>query len=105
MDEGQVRIVMENLIRNAYEAMPDGGRLTITAAVPHPLSASPVDSRHGIDQDKLQRVREPFYSTKSRGGLGLARAEALIDKIKWRHRVEREPGTECAFTIRLNDAS
>jgi two-component system, NtrC family, sensor kinase len=107
MDEGQIRIVLENLIRNACEAMPEGGRLTISAAVHHPYVDIHVkDSGHGIEREKLQRVMEPFYSTKSRGvGLGLAMAKALVEKNKGQLRVESEPGKGSTFTVRLTAAS
>jgi signal transduction histidine kinase len=106
MDEGQIRIVLENLIRNACEAMPDGGRLTLSATVRHPyVDIHVADSGHGIERDKLQRVMEPFYSTKSRGvGLGLAMAKALVEKNKGQLRVESEPGKGSTFTVRLTAA-
>jgi len=103
MDEGQIRIVLENLIRNAYDAMPEGGRLNITARRQGQLvDIAIADTGHGIPSDMLQRVMEPFYSTKARGvGLGLAMAKALVEKNNGRIWATSEPGKGATFTIRL----
>ncbi len=107
MDEGQIRIVLENLIRNACDAMPNGGRLTVSATVKHPyVDIQVADTGHGIEPDKLQRVMEPFYSTKSRGvGLGLAMAKALVEKNNGRLVAASEAGKGSTFTVRLSAAT
>jgi signal transduction histidine kinase len=102
-DVNQIRIVLDNLIRNAYEAMPDGGSLRIDAVSrpPH-LDIVVTDTGHGIEPDKLKRVMEPFYSTKARGiGLGLAMAKAIVEKNNGRITADSEPGKGATFTIRL----
>ena len=73
-DIDQVRIVFANLIRNAREAMPQGGRLSVTVrAVDGGIEASVADTGMGIPPEQLSRVMEPLYSTKARGlGLGLS---------------------------------
>jgi signal transduction histidine kinase len=103
MDEGQIRIVLENLIRNAYDAMPNGGQLKVVARQQGPyVDISVTDTGHGIHPDKLQRVMEPFYSTKARGvGLGLAMAKALVEKNNGSIGAVSEPGKGATFTIRL----
>src|SRR5262249_1658814 len=73
-DADQIRIVLGNLIRNAREAMPQGGGLTI-AARPDGASVEIAvkDTGVGIPKDNLLRIMEPLCSTKARGlGLGLA---------------------------------
>jgi signal transduction histidine kinase len=114
-DPDQVRIVLGNLIRNAREAMPEGGRLTITARLSAAESDGPAcrpsdawidvevtDTGVGIPADRLSRITEPLYSTKAKGlGLGLAIARALIEKNRGRLGVASEPGRGSTFTVRL----
>jgi signal transduction histidine kinase len=102
-DAGQVRIVLENLVRNAFDAMPNGGQLIIRAVPAGPyLDILVSDTGHGIEPERLKRVMEPFYSTKARGvGLGLAMAKALIEKNNGRITATSEPGRGSTFTVRL----
>src|SRR5439155_515827 len=78
----QVRIVFANLVRNAREAMPKGGSLTITGRqVSDGVEVAVADTGVGIPPELLSRIMEPLYSTKARGlGLGLAIARAILDK-------------------------
>ena len=102
-DGDQLRIVLDNLVRNAYEAMPHGGSLSVTAEHRPPyVNIAVADTGVGIEPDKLQRVMEPFYSTKARGiGLGLAMAKALVEKCGGRLTAISEPGQGTTFTIGL----
>ncbi|HYV37094.1 MAG TPA: protoglobin domain-containing protein [Gemmataceae bacterium] len=102
-DLDQVRIVFGNLMRNAREAMPKGGSLTITAqAVGDAVEVSVTDTGSGIPPEHLSRIMEPLYSTKARGmGLGLAIARAILDKNKGSLRVASQPGQGSTFTVRL----
>jgi len=102
-DNDQVRIVFANLIRNAREAMPQGGRLTVTAqAVDGGLSTTVADTGIGISTEQLSRVMEPLYSTKARGlGLGLSIARAILEKNGGSLRVASEPGKGSIFTVFL----
>jgi signal transduction histidine kinase len=110
-DVDQVRIVFANLIRNASEAMPQGGRLSITGttfSAAHDGVASPgvevavTDTGVGIAPELLARVMEPLYSTKARGlGLGLALARAILEKNQGTLRVASQPGQGSTFTVLL----
>ena len=82
VDEKQMTIVFGNLIRNACDAMPDGGRLTLSARhVQHQVEVAVTDTGCGIKAEDLPRIREPFRSTKARGiGLGLALSHAILEK-------------------------
>ena len=105
-DPDQVRIVLGNLIRNAREAMPDGGPITVTArqAAPH-LEVTVTDTGVGIEPERLSRIMEPLYSTKARGlGLGLAIARSILEKNQGSLRVTSELGRGSAFTVTLRAA-
>jgi signal transduction histidine kinase len=103
-DVDQVRIVFANLIRNAREAMPNGGALTITGRPDGDCVAVDVaDTGVGIAPENIVRVTEPLYSTKARGlGLGLAIARAVLEKNKGTLRVASEPGRGTTFTVTLS---
>jgi signal transduction histidine kinase len=102
-DREQLRIILGNLIRNAGEAMPEGGQLTLAArpAGDH-VELSVVDTGTGIPAEDLHRIMEPLYSTKTRGlGLGLAIARALLEKNGGSLRVSSEPGKGSTFSLLL----
>ncbi len=102
-DRSQLQIVFSNLIRNASDAMPEGGRLTITGrAVGGTLEVAFVDDGPGIPASEITRILDPFYSTKSRGlGLGLALVRVILDKCGGQLKVESEPGRGSTFTVTL----
>jgi signal transduction histidine kinase len=102
-DADQVRIVFANLIRNAREAMPQGGRLTITGRPQGDgVEVAVTDTGVGIPREQLGRIMEPLYSTKARGlGLGLALARAILEKNGGHLRVVSEPGRGSTFTVFL----
>jgi signal transduction histidine kinase len=102
-DPDQLRIVFANLVRNAREAMPGGGRLTVTArAAGDGVEVDVADTGVGIAPDHLARVTEPLYSTKARGlGLGLAIARSILEKNGGSLRVASTPGQGTTFTVRL----
>jgi len=106
-DPAHIRIVVANLIRNARDAMPQGGTLTIRAAADEAgLAVDVVDTGIGIPADLLSRVMEPLYSTKARGlGLGLAMAKAIVEKHRGSLQVTSVPGAGSTFTIRLTTPS
>lgn len=107
-DRGQLCIVFGNLIRNAREAMPEGGRLTITGQVASSTPGSPVevtvaDTGVGISAENLGMIMEPLFSTKARGlGLGLAMARAILDKNQGTLTVASVPGSGSTFTVSLS---
>jgi signal transduction histidine kinase len=105
-DPDQVRIVFANLIRNAREAMPGGGTLTLRArAAGNMVEVEIGDTGVGIAPDVLPRIMEPLYSTKARGlGLGLAIARSILEKNQGTLRVVSTPGKGTTFTIALEAA-
>ena len=102
-DDKQLSIVFDNLIRNACEAMPTGGRLTLSAQlVQHRVEVSVNDTGCGIAPENLPHIREPFRSTKPRGiGLGLALSQAILEKNRSTLNVTSELGRGSTFTVVL----
>lgn len=111
----QIQRVLINLLINARQAMPDGGTVTVALA-PDPQSGEVVltvrDTGSGIPRDRLPRIFEPFFSTKTgpdesgKGGtgLGLSACKEIIDAHQGRIRVESTVGRGTAFLIRLRAA-
>jgi signal transduction histidine kinase len=102
-DIDQLRIVFANLIRNAREAMPKGGSLSIKGtAFEGGVQVAVTDTGAGISPEDIHRILEPLYSTKARGlGLGLAIARAILDKNKASMRLSSEIGRGSSFTVQL----
>jgi signal transduction histidine kinase len=102
-DPGQIRIALGNLVRNACEAMPSGGRLTLRArGEGGAVEVAVIDTGAGIAPGDLGRIMEPLFSTKARGlGLGLALVRMIVEKHGGGFHVVSEPGQGSTFTIRL----
>ena len=108
----QIQQVLINLLINARQAMPSGGRVLIKLeqdAASGFVELTVRDTGSGISQDKLPRIFDAFYTTKSgpddsgRGGtgLGLSACKQIIDSHHGRIRVESTVGKGTAFTIKL----
>jgi signal transduction histidine kinase len=102
-DVDQLRIALGNLVRNARDAMPEGGRLSVSArAEDGRLEISVTDTGTGIAKADMTRIMEPLYSTKARGlGLGLAIARSIIERNQGIIQVASEPGRGSMFTVLL----
>jgi signal transduction histidine kinase len=102
-DPSQIRIVLGNLIRNAADAMPQGGLLRLQARLGEGVVEINVcDSGCGIPAEDLARIMEPLYSTKAKGlGLGLAMAHALVEKNRGNLSVAHTSKLGTTFTVRL----
>jgi signal transduction histidine kinase len=102
-DVQQIRIVLGNLIRNAREAMPEGGELRISGRlVGDRIEVAVSDTGVGIPPEQLARILEPLYSTKARGlGLGLSIARAILEKNQGELRVQSIQGRGSTFTVVL----
>jgi len=118
VDGRQIGQVLGNLLTNAYQAMPEGGRLTISAEVSgdqspisnlqsldrdrSPISIFVTDTGAGIPPEDLDKVFEPLFTTKARGiGLGLAISRNLVEANGGAIGVESEVGQGSTFTVRL----
>ena len=102
-DKTQLQIVFGNLIRNARDAMPNGGILRLIARDgADTVEISVQDSGVGIPPDNLSRIMEPLYSTKAKGiGLGLSIAHEILGRHKGTLHVKSEVGIGSSFTVRL----
>jgi PAS domain S-box-containing protein len=118
IDPGQLEQVLVNLAVNARDAMPEGGRLTLTAqneSLPATeawsrgltpgdyVHLAVTDTGHGMDESTRVRVFEPFFTTKGdRGtGLGLATCLGILQQAGGAIWVESEPGRGAAFHVLL----
>jgi signal transduction histidine kinase len=102
-DEGQLRAVFLNLLRNSREAMPGGGTVRVRTSWAEGAAVAEVsDTGGGIPPDDLTRIFEPFYSTKQRGtGLGLAFTQQVVKEHGGAIRCESEVGRGTTFTVVL----
>jgi len=107
MDPSQIQQVFMNMIINAAEAMNGAGQLTLrTRHVPaeSAVEVQFTDSGHGIKEEDLDRIFNPFFTTKEVGhgtGLGLAISYGIVKEHKGTITVESEEGQGATFTIRL----
>jgi len=103
-DRQQIRQVLINLFKNALEAMPRGGTITVTTRVQEGnLEIGVTDTGEGMTPEVAGHIFQPYYSTKETGtGLGLAICQFIV---KEQHggciNVESAPGQGSTFTIQL----
>ncbi len=114
-DQNQIGQVIDNLVINAIQAMPDGGTINISARntthkksklTKHKLSdmikISVQDSGVGIPKEMLSNIFDPFFTTKSKGhGLGLTTCYSIINRHDGFIEVESIPGKGTTFHIYL----
>ena len=103
---GQMHQVLWNLLRNAVEAMPQGGTIHLAAARKNAVPAEAIlmvrDTGVGIAKEDVDHIFEPFFSRKSSGtGLGLATTARIVEDHKGTIEVLSERGKGTTFTIRL----
>ncbi|MCR4338556.1 MAG: ATP-binding protein, partial [Gemmatimonadaceae bacterium] len=99
---------VENLCRNAADAMPDGGMLTIAGSLadgpPARVRLDIADTGTGIDNETLSRIFDPFFTTKEVGkgtGLGLSIVHGIVNEHHGTIAAESRPGAGTRFTIVL----
>jgi len=113
IDPGQLEQVMMNLLINARDAMPEGGRVALTVSLvdsgpgpdrlgrPH-VVFEVADTGAGIPGDVLPRVFEPYFTTKEHGkgtGLGLAMVHGIVQQAGGEVTVESPPGRGAIFRV------
>jgi two-component system, sporulation sensor kinase E len=102
-DATQIQQVLVNLIRNAMQAMTRGGEIRIeTGAASEAVWVSISDTGSGIPEEKLNRIFQPFFTTKKKGsGLGLMIVQRIIRDHAGRIDVESKPGKGTTFRVWL----
>ncbi len=118
IDEGQIRQVIHNLVMNARESMPDGGTIRIAAEnvdLVHPegplapgryIHLTIEDSGCGISPEDLERVFDPYFTTKEMGsekgmGLGLAICYSIVKNHNGYISISSEPGAGTTVSVYL----
>jgi signal transduction histidine kinase len=104
LDEAQIRQVLLNLIRNARDAMSDGGELIVglRAISTEWLEISVADSGSGIDEESREHLFEPFFTTKGNGtGLGLAITQEIVEAHGGTIRCQRRAPRGTRFIVEL----
>jgi signal transduction histidine kinase len=104
-DFDQLQQVCTNLILNAVQAMPKGGRLALrTSAEDSQLKIEVQDTGCGISSENMRKLFTPFFTTKGKGkgvGLGLAVAYGIVQRHQGRIEVQSKEGEGTTFTISL----
>src|SRR4051794_6613411 len=102
-DRDQLRQMLLNLLSNAYQSMPDGGRVVVGAVAGGGVVRMWVtDSGEGIPADVRERLFEPFFTTKARGvGLGLSVCQRVAAAHHGEIVVESAPGQGSTFRVTL----
>lgn len=103
IDETQVQRVFINLILNAVQAMPDGGKLTTETSRHNGFAIITLsDTGVGIPEESLQKIFAPLFSTKANGvGLGLNICKQIVDGHGGDITVRSKQGAGSIFTVRL----
>ncbi len=106
-DFNQLQQCLLNLIFNAADAMPDGGRFIVKSNFDSKIRRVEIkvsDTGCGITKENLDRIFDPFFSTKKEGkglGLGLSVVDGIIDRHRGTIEVESELDKGTVFTIKL----
>jgi signal transduction histidine kinase len=104
IDENQVRRVLINLIRNAIQAMPDGGTITISTTHEEDqwVIIETADTGVGISDDDMDKLFDAFFSSKSTGsGLGLTVSAQIINNHGGTIEVQKKEPKGTIFKIKL----
>jgi two-component system cell cycle sensor histidine kinase/response regulator CckA len=102
-DFSMLKRVLTNLVQNAIQAMPNGGKLTLTAARKQGiLIISVEDTGVGIPEEVKPKLFEPMVTTKAKGqGLGLAIVKRLVEALNGKITFESQVGKGTKFTVSL----
>ncbi|MBI5085337.1 MAG: response regulator [Acidobacteria bacterium] len=115
VDPGQFEQVIVNLAVNARDAMPHGGRITVSTSTQPAetgglarLQVRVSDSGMGMDEQTLSRIFDPFFTTKATGhgtGLGLSIVKGIVEQSGGTIQAESVPGQGTCFVIQIPSAA
>ncbi len=104
-DFGQLRQAFLNIALNACDAMPKGGKATVTSRLVRENRAVEIifeDTGVGIPPDHLSKILDPFFTTKEKGtGLGLSVVYGIVERLKGKLDIQSQVGKGTRVTIRL----
>ena len=103
-DQDKLLQVFNNIISNAFQAMPEGGSLTITSKQPDPewVSISFTDTGEGISAENMKKLFEPLFTTKIKGiGLGMVVSKNIVELHGGHIDVRSEAGKGTTVTVNL----
>lgn len=103
MDGDQLTIALDHILKNALEAMPQGGKLVLSARQEGKhLVIQVADTGCGIAQKDLDAIYDPFFTSKTRGaGLGLTMVHQIVMNHDGEIHIKSEPGRGTAVMVRL----
>ena len=105
LDGNQIEQVFVNLIINSLQALPEGGIVSVTSSInpaKEMVTVEIADNGYGIEKEALNKIFEPFYSTKPKGtGLGLSVSYGIIRKHQGHIEVDSEQGKGTRFLIEI----
>ena len=103
VDEKQLERVFLNLIKNAVQAMPDGGKLAVTTKeTKDNVEIIFADTGVGISEENISKLFTPLFTTKAKGiGMGLAICKNIVEQHNGTIEVKSKVGQGTTFTIKL----
>jgi len=103
IDPDQIQQVLVNIITNAVQAMPEGGKLTIVAREKDKfVEVEVADTGCGIPQESVNKIFDPLFTTRAKGiGLGLAVCKSIIDRHEGNITVKSKVGKGTTISIKL----
>ncbi len=108
VDAGQLELAIVNLARNASDAMPDGGTLTVSTVMQSGGGGPPTpavlvrDTGEGMTEEVLRKATDPFFTTKERGkgsGLGLSMVAGFAEQSGGTMRIASAPGAGATVVL------
>ena len=102
-DPHHLRRIFHNLVENAVQAMPNGGKLTIqTKKTGDFVEIRFTDTGMGISKENMDKIFTPFFTTRAKGiGMGLAVCKKLVEEHNGTIDVKSKEGTGSTFTVKL----
>ena len=103
VDQSKLKRVLTNLIQNAVDAMPDGGKLSISSTnAQKEVLISISDTGVGIARDGMQKIWTPLYTTKAKGiGLGMAICKRIVEAHGGSISVDSVAGKGTTVTLKI----